>query len=137
MPDDLLEQASDRLGILALLAAALWVLATILDHVALRLMSHGHPDAFQSSTTDIIAGANALVSIALFFYTRRENRNPRIILDVGLGYMILTALSLGVLLHWEHVPTSWPISPVISWIGAVVLMFAAIVPSTPAKTLIS
>jgi hypothetical protein len=36
MPDDLLEQASGRLGILALLAAALWVLATILDHVALH-----------------------------------------------------------------------------------------------------
>src|SRR4051812_34062226 len=66
MPDDLLQQASDRLGILALLAAALWVLATILDHVALRLMSHGHANAFQSSTTDVIAGANALVSLALF-----------------------------------------------------------------------
>jgi serine/threonine-protein kinase len=137
MPDDLLQQASDRLGILALLAAALWVLATTLDHVAVRLMSHGRPDSFSSSTTDIIAGANALVSLALFFYTRRENRNPRLILDLGLGYMIFTALSLGVLLHWEHVPGSWPISPMISWIGAVVLMFAAIVPSTPAKTLIA
>jgi len=137
MPDDLLEQASDRLGILALLAAALWILATTLDHIAVRVMSHGHQDAFQSSTTDVIAGANALISLALFVYTRRENRNPRLILDLGLGYMILTALSLGVLLHWEHVPSSWPISPMISWIGAVVLMFAAIVPSTPAKTLIA
>jgi len=137
MPDDLLEQASRRLGVLALLASALWVLATILDHVALRVMSHGHPDVLQSSSTDIIAAANALVSLALFFYTRRDDRNPRVILDLGLGYMILTALSLGVLLHWEHVPSSWPISPMISWIGAVVLMFAAIVPSTPAKTLIT
>ena len=37
----------------------------------------------------------------------------------------------------EAVVTTTRISPEISWIGAVVLMFAAIVPSTPAKTAIA
>jgi serine/threonine-protein kinase len=137
MPDDLLRQASGRLSILALMAAALWALATALDRVALWSMSHGNPNVFTSQLTDGIAVASALLSLALFFYTRKTKRSPRFILDLGLAYMVLTALALGVLFHWEHVPSDWPISPMISWIGAVVLMFTAIVPSAPIKTLIA
>jgi len=39
--------------------------------------------------------------------------------------------------HWAPVPAAHSITPGISWIGAVVLMFAAIVPSTPTKTLLA
>ena len=137
MPDDLLKQASGRLGILALLAAALWVLGTALDRVALRVMSHGNPNVFTSPLTDGIAEASAVLSLALFFYVRKSKRNPRFILDLGLAYLVVTAFALGVLFHWEHVPSAWPVSPMISWIGVVVLMFTAIVPSTPMKTLIA
>src|SRR6185436_6410284 len=38
---------------------------------------------------------------------------------------------------WHTMPADRLISPEISWIGAVVLMFAAIVPSTPVKTAIA
>jgi tRNA A-37 threonylcarbamoyl transferase component Bud32 len=137
MPDDLLRQASGRLGILALLAAALWVLGTVADRIAMRAMSHGNPNVFSSTFTDGIAEASAVLSLALFFYARKSKRNPRFILDLGLAYMVVTAFALGVLFHWEHVPSHWPVSPAISWIGVVVLMFTAIVPSTPVKTLIA
>jgi serine/threonine-protein kinase len=49
--------------------------------------------------------------------------------------MVFTALALGLTFHWIPLDGSPSIAPQISWIGAVVLMFAAIVPSTPAKTL--
>ena len=74
-----------------------------------------------------------MVSVLLFAYTRQEGRNPRRIMDLGLAYMVFTAGALGLVFHW-HPPPSPVIFPQISWIGAVVLMFAAIVPSTPAKT---
>jgi serine/threonine protein kinase len=51
--------------------------------------------------------------------------------------MVFTALALGLTFHWGPLPANHSISPAISWIGAVVLMFAAIVPSTPAKTLLA
>ena len=38
LPYDLLKEASNRLGVLCLLAAALWVVATGLDHIAMRAM---------------------------------------------------------------------------------------------------
>ena len=137
LPDDLLREASRRLGIMALTGAILWILGTVLDHVAVHFMSHGSPRAREAFATDVIAGVSVAISLAVFFYTRHSKRSPRAILDLGLVYMILTSVALGMVMHWEHVPSNWPVMPAISWIGTVVLMFAAIVPSTRAKTLVA
>jgi len=137
LPDDLLKDASRRLGVMALVAAALWVLATTLGHLALRSMSHGDPQWLRLDVPDAIAGTSVVASILLYFYTRRPDHDPRRILDLGLAYMVLSAVDLGLMFHWHTMPADRLISPEISWIGAVVLMFAAIVPSTPAKTAVA
>jgi hypothetical protein len=137
LPEDLLREASHRLGVMSLLGAVLWLLGSLSDHVALRAMTHGDPRWLQLDATDGIAAASVLASLALFAYTRKAHRDPRFVLDLGLAYMVLTALALGLMFHWSGVPAEWPIFPVITWIGAVVLMFAAIVPSTPVKTLVA
>jgi serine/threonine-protein kinase len=119
---------------MALVGCALWTLGASLGHVAMLSMSYsdrwlhlGPPDA--------IALVSVLVSLLLFWYTRRADRDPENILNLGLGYMVFTAFALGLTVHWSPMPMNRSIEPAISWIGAVVLMFAAIVPSTPAKTL--
>jgi hypothetical protein len=99
LPDDLLREASRRLGIMALLGAALWILGTLLDHVAVRMMSPNDPRAMDPPAIDAIAVSSAVLSLALFFYTRRSRRNPRFILDLGLVYMVLTALGLGLIIY--------------------------------------
>ena len=137
LPDDLLRDASRRLGILSLVAGGLWVIATILGHLAVRSMSHGDPQWLRLGVPEAIAAFSVLISLLLFFYTRRGERDPRMMLDLGLGYMVLTAVALGLVFHWEGMPHDMPIAPQISWIGAVVLMFAAIVPSTRMKTLVA
>lgn len=135
LPYDLLKEASRRLEIMSLLAAALWVLGTVGDRLALRAM--GNPIWSQWQTTDVIAGSSVLFSLALFFYIRTGDRDPRNILDLGQMYLVLMALALALVIHWFPVPKGWPVSPMISWIGAVVLMSAAIVPNPPVKTLVA
>ncbi len=137
LPDDLLKEASRRLGIMSLLATVLWVIATVLDHLVLRAMSHGDPRWTRFQTTDAIAGVCALASLALFFYLRRDDRHPGFVLDLGLVYMVLNSLALGLLMHWDPLPESFSPFPMITWIGAVILMSSAIVPNTPAKTLVA
>ena len=122
---------------MALVAGGLWTLGSVLGHLAVRAMSHGASEWRQFGTSDGIAAVSVVVSVLLFLYTRRGGRDPRSILNLGLVYMVFTALALGLTFHWGPVPGTQNISPAISWIGAVVLMFAAIVPSTPAKTLIA
>jgi hypothetical protein len=83
LPDDLLREASTRLGIMSLVAAGLWVLGTILGHVAFRSMQ-ADPSAWLDLTIgDAIAAASVLASLLLFGYTRTAPREPQRILDLG------------------------------------------------------
>src|SRR3954471_12420932 len=86
---------------------------------------------------DAISPVSVLASLLLFAYTRRANRNPQRILDLGLAYMVLTALALGLTFHSGPIVPTLSVSPQVSWIGAVILMFSAIVPSTRTKTLLA
>ena len=71
-----------------------------------------------------------VVSLGLFWYARRSRRGPRFLLNLGLVYEVLIALSIG-LLDWAYNP---PMG--LSWIAIIILIFAAIIPAPPAKTLV-
>jgi eukaryotic-like serine/threonine-protein kinase len=135
VPEDLLHEASLRLGILALLFATLWIIGTATGHLANALAMDNMQWAV-FDPTDGIAVVMVILSLALFAYTRRSRRAPATILDIGLGYLILSSLALGILWHIGDVPKGYQLSTQISWVGAVLLMFAAILPTPPLKMLI-
>ncbi|MBA3496231.1 MAG: serine/threonine protein kinase [Gemmatimonadales bacterium] len=138
LPDDLLLQASKRLQILALIAAALWFLGPVLGHLALHFADPADPRGGSFRVIDAIAMFAFATSIALFFYARTTRRDPAFVLDLSLAYLVVMAIDLGVMSHWG--PASFtPIEPrpMITWIGPVILMSAAIVPAEPRKMLIA
>ena len=137
LPEDLLRAASLRLGIMSLLYAVLWFVGVTLGHLSAHLIDPGSNRWLQLDAGDAIAVAAVIVSLGLFAYTRRGQRDPRFVLDLGLWYMIFTAFALSQLFHLGGVPVSGTTLPEISWVGAIILMFAAIVPSTPRKMLIA
>jgi serine/threonine-protein kinase len=127
-----MRDASRRIGVMTLLAAALWVLATILYHIAVI-----EDDlAWSWQATDAIAIAAAVVSLGFYVYTRRST-DPGSILNLGLIHLIVMALALGLLLHWAPIPEQRHIFPQLSWSGAIVVIFAAIVPISPIRMLIA
>ena len=135
MPDDLLREASERLGITALVVAFLWFFGTVLDHLALRMQAPGDPRWMRWEVDDTFSIVGLSTAIGLYIFTRRSDRNPRFVLDLGLVYLVVTCFIIGMLVHWEPVPRIWPVAPMISWLGVAVVIFAAILPSTPLKTL--
>ncbi|MEN6537563.1 MAG: serine/threonine-protein kinase [Bryobacteraceae bacterium] len=137
VPCDLLEEASRRLAVMSLVAAVLWLAASALNHLALRAMTNGDPSWAAFNVADAIASVCALASVGLFFYVRRSDRHPSFILDLGLVYMVLNCLALGLLRNWDPVIENAHLFPRITWIGAVVLMASAIVPNTPNKVLLA
>src|SRR6185436_1838363 len=136
LPDDFLREASARLGIMSLVAAGLWVVGTILGRLAMRSMQGDESMGLGLTMGDAIAAVSVLVSLLLFAYTRTANRDPQRILDLGLAYMVVTALGLGLTFHSGPILPTLSVAPEISWIGAVILMFSAIVPNTRTKTLL-
>jgi eukaryotic-like serine/threonine-protein kinase len=133
LPADLLQQASHRLQIIALLAAGLWLLSTVLYHLVDRVIGAGDASWMSLQPSDAIVGAGVAISVALFFYLRYGSPSPRFTLDLGLAYMIAIAFIVGVLTHWAPVPHASTM-PTLSWIGVSVLLFAATLPNAPAKT---
>jgi tRNA A-37 threonylcarbamoyl transferase component Bud32 len=122
---------------MSLLFAVLWVVGEVAGHLAAHAI---YPDSrrwLQFDISDAIATGSVILSLALFGYTRTGDRDPRFVLDLGLMYMITTSLALALMFHVGGVPSTGIVLPEISWVGAVILMFAAIVPSTQKKMLIA
>ena len=138
LPADILREASLRLGILSLVGAVLWILADVLYHVAQRAMSPaGDARWLEFRFTDMVAVAGSVISLALYAYTRRTKRRPQFVLDLGLIYVVVTSLGVGLVMHWDGRPRDAPMNPELSWIGVLVLIVAAILPSSPRKLLIA
>jgi tRNA A-37 threonylcarbamoyl transferase component Bud32 len=138
LPADLLRDASRRLSVIALLSGSMWVIASLLDHV---LVQRAHDPAWRRfQTADAIALVSAIVSFALFLYARKSSRAPEFILDLGHSFLVFTAFALGLIWHWAPITQAEMLiaeTPMVSWIGALVLLFAATVPSTRSKILIT
>ena len=135
LPDDLLREATQRLRIMALLGAALWTIGPILGHLAGRAMAGGELQWLRLGATDAISAVCMALSLMLYWYTRRE-RDPRLMLNVSLGYLIFTAFALSLMIHWSP-PVGWQEMTMISWVGVVTIMFAAILPNSPRRLLVA
>ena len=136
LPEDLLRQASRRVEIIALLGAALWFSGPALGHVAGLITNPGDPSWARFLPMDAIALTCIATSLALYLYLRTGERDPRRVMDLALLYMIANGFGIGVMGHWGGLPMGpGDLSPMISWTGAVVLMFAALVPAHPRKML--
>jgi serine/threonine-protein kinase len=137
LPDDLLRAASQRLAVMSLLFAVLWFVGTAMGHIAGHVIFPDNKRWWWPDITDAIATVSIVVSLLLYTYIRKANRSPQSVLDLGLWYLGYTALALSLMFHVGGPPPRTMILPEISWIGAVVLMYSAIIPTPPKKMLIA
>src|SRR6187431_1192226 len=84
LPADLQRDASRRLGVMSLIAAALWFLGTVLYHLAI---AQSDPAWLGWQSSDSVAIGGIAVSIAVYAYTRGD-RDPGSVLDLGLLFMV-------------------------------------------------
>jgi len=137
-PNDLLKQAARRLEIMSLLATAIWTASSIAWHIQLGSAS-GQLGFAPYQLSDNIAVVAVIASLAMFYYARSTKSDPKFIPNLGLAYMVVTAAAIGLITHWSIDPriAAMPILPTISWIGVVILMFAAVIPISTKKTIIA
>ena len=91
LPDDLLRDASRRLGIMSLMGTILWITGWTLNYLAMRVMTAANPMPGGLQVSDLVSLASATLSFLLFLYTRRSTRPPAFMLDLGLWYLVLTS----------------------------------------------
>ena len=122
---------------MSVLFAVLWFLGTVTGHFANHELFPNNKTWLWPEDADAIATISIVISLALYTYTRKQNRNPQFVLDLGLWYLGYTALALGLTAHVKGASPNYTTLPEISWIGAVVLMYAALIPTAPRKMLIA
>ena len=135
LPEDLLREATQRLGILSLVWAGLFVMGLLLNHIVAPLLDMSMEDLIPwGPTADLVGVISIAVSIWLWRYTRRFTCNPRLALDIALGYEVLLALGIGIVNQWEPMRL---LAGRLSWLCVLILIFPMIAPNTPRKTLIA
>jgi serine/threonine-protein kinase len=135
IPKDLLREASQRLGIICLIGGALWIVATILWHLTWEPLHPGQKWPGIKGP-EWLAYAAGLASFGLWYFIGRSNRRPEFFLSLGLWHMILTCFEVGIVMHWG-LPLTEPLTVQVSWVGVVVLLFAAVLPVNPKHMLIA
>jgi serine/threonine-protein kinase len=137
LPDDLLRDASHRLQVIALLFIVLWIVGTVLYRLDLHLQDPAGDRWISWQGDDNFTIAGVLVAVAFWLFSRKPDRDPKLVIDLGLVFLVLTSFIIAMMIHWAPMPHGIPVGASISWLGVMVLIFAAIIPSSPRKTIVA
>jgi hypothetical protein len=137
LPEDLLREAAHRLGVVCLVSAFFLVANFLVVHLLYPFSGTVRPEDLARHDEwvrvyDVIGTATLIVSLGLFWYTRRSRHSARFLLDLALGYEVFLALTIGLL---NYAIGAHPDG--VSWIAIIILLFPPVIPSTPRKTLIT
>jgi serine/threonine-protein kinase len=134
MPSDLLEQTCKRVGIAALVFAAIWAWVLVMSNVAWRLFAGlpAHAEAW-TGFGNPIAIIGLVMSLGMVFVAGKLHHEPKKLLDVGLGFEVATAALVGALNWWIAMPNGMG----VSWICVIIIFYPAIVPAGVGKILLA
>lgn len=132
LPPDLLREASRRLGILALVTVGLAIIDLVLGQTLFPRLHVAWPFWL----TLVVVGV-AVLSLGVFWYTRRSRSRPESFIALGLAYEVAIAASLGFVNHLLAPPETLTVGPVLSRISFIILIFPAFIPSTPRATFVT
>jgi hypothetical protein len=127
-------QTCRRVGTVGLVFATLWAFTIIMNTFVARWLGEmAFMRALWPFPGQLIATLGVLSSLLMTVLAGRLSSKPKLLVDVGSGYLVLQCLLVSILGQWAPVP----ISPRVSWVVIPILFYPAIVPNTPKKTLVT
>ena len=145
LPPDLLQRASKRLGLAALIYAGTYFMA----YFGAALTDPVHRTNLLQHPATPVAAASIALGLGIYFLSRFGSLRPEALLDIGLVFEVVGAIGIA----WANVWGSWPepgqfagwyeeIRSRAGWVGIPwecvwILLFPLIVPTTPGKTVLA
>ncbi len=133
LPPDLLEAASQRLSLAALLYAIAYSTSFLIGRFTTSPLFAGMDE--HSAVADVCAVVSIALSLAVFWLARRGWLDPQLLLDIGLIYWVVGAFGIDIGNYWI-LPAGFPVLG-ISWVCVWLVFFPLVVPSSPGKTLLA
>ena len=131
LPSDLLVQTCRRVGIVSTVFGSIWAFMTIMNNFVLKLLSE-RMDTLYPLPGNLLGAAGVASSVVMVYIARKFSHKQQFLIDVGSGYLVLQCFLISILTHWIPVP----MVPRVSWVCIAILIYPAIVPNTPRKTLL-
>lgn len=131
LPSDLMVQTCRRVGIVSTVFGSIWAFMTIMNNFVLKFLSE-RMDTLYPMPGNLLGAAGVVSSVVMVYLARRFSHKQQLLIDVGAGYLVLQCLLISILTHWIPVP----MVPRVSWVCIAILIYPAIVPNTPRKTLL-
>ncbi len=137
LPDDLLRQASRRLGIVSLVGMALWISNIVAFRLAFPYFGFTpvYGQTVGGISLEVVGGTVVLVSLSLYWYSRRPASDPALLLNIGLAYQVLSAAGIAYLNHWVFLAPNDEHG--VSWVAVIILIFPALLPTVPRYTAVA
>jgi serine/threonine-protein kinase len=132
LPPDILSQSCKRVGIAALVFAAMFTVAIVLNLLVVDDAAFPFPGY-------LVAGIGVVMSLAMTFVAGALHDRPELLLNIGLGFEVAVAFLAGLLRFWVVPASTDPTLATagVSWIVVVILLYPSIAPNTPTKILIA
>ena len=124
-------QTCRRVGIVSIVFGSVWAFMTLMNNFVIRLLSD-RMDSLYPFPGNLLGAAGVASSAMMVYLARKIGHRQGLLIDVGAGYLILQCLLISILTHWIPVP----LVPRVSWVCIAILIYPAIVPNTPRKTLL-
>ena len=131
LPSDLMVQTCRRVGIVSVVFASIWAFMTVMNNFVIRLISD-RMDSLYPYPGNAIGVAGVASSVVMVYLARKIGHKPQRLIDIGAGYLVVQSLLISLLTHWMPIP----LVPRVSWVCVAILIYPAIVPNTPRKTLV-
>lgn len=135
VPRDILESARVRVRTACLVIAGIWLYSLIMNRVVYPLM--GSPVLSNRMTWSdeqtVLMVIGLVLSLATAYWVNTMRDRPSMAIDVGLVFEVVTAMLVSLVTEW--IPRTSTNS--VSWICVLVLLYPAIAPASPGKTLIA
>ena len=131
LPSDLMVQTCRRVGIVSTVFGSIWAFMTIMNNFVLKLLSE-RMETLYPLPGNLLGALGVASSVVMVYIARKFSDKQQLLIDVGSGYLVLQCFLISVLTHWIPVP----MVPRVSWVCIAILIYPAIVPNTPRKTLL-
>jgi serine/threonine-protein kinase len=134
LPSDILKQGNDRVRIAAIVMAATWLIVIVMNEGVARLFGKSAlSDQLWGPQQMIMTAAGLGVSLGVAWLIPRMEGRTELALDVGLLFEVFSALITSLIT--EGYPRHDP--QAISWVCVTIVLWPALVPSSPRKTFIA
>lgn len=131
IPDDLLSEQVQRLGVFSAVVAGMWGIGLLLDIFVVPAGSGTGEWNWRAIPIEIGA---ITASALLCLFVRRSGASLQAKLDAGLAYMLLNAAAIAGLNAWAALPPR--IGEIhISWATVLILVYSMIAPASPRRML--